>query len=123
MVAGNGTYPPDPQAFAVARYLPSGKLDASFAGVGEQTTASGGADARATAIAVFGNGDIVAAGATGPSRGNDFALARYDADGSLDTGFGDNGRQLTDFGAIDEAHALAVQPDGRIVLGGRVAGR
>ena len=70
------------------------------------------------AIALLGNGKIVAAGATGPSRGNDFALARYGADGSLDAGFGDDGRQLTDFGGIDEAHALAIQPDGKIVLAG-----
>ena len=118
VVAGSVTNPPDTQRFLLVRYLPDGELDPSFSDDGWQATAFAGSDARVQAIELLANGKIVAAGATGPSRGSDFALARYDADGSLDTGFGDNGRQLTDFGGIDQAHALAIQPDGRIVLAG-----
>src|SRR5579885_1516748 len=48
----------------------------------------------------------------------DFALARYDADGSLDLSFGSGGRVVTDFGGDDEAFAVAVQSDGKIVVAG-----
>src|SRR5438034_2314987 len=48
----------------------------------------------------------------------DFALARYNADGSVDLTFGSGGRVVTDFGGDDTAYALAVQPDGKIVVAG-----
>jgi uncharacterized delta-60 repeat protein len=48
----------------------------------------------------------------------DFALARYLPDGTLDATFGGNGTVLTDFTSIDQAHALALQPDGKIVVAG-----
>jgi hypothetical protein len=47
----------------------------------------------------------------------DFALARYNKDGSLDTSFGDDGKVTTDFGGtVDQAFALAIQRNGKIVL-------
>jgi hypothetical protein len=50
---------------------------------------------------------------------SDFALARYNADGSLDSSFGNNGKLTTDFdGQQDSARALAIQPDNKIVLVG-----
>ena len=55
---------------------------------------------------------------TAPTK--DFALARYNPDGSLDDSFGTGGRVLTDFGssADDEARAVALQSDGKIVVAG-----
>ena len=48
----------------------------------------------------------------------DFVVARFSADGTLDTSFGSGGKVLTDLGAEDEAEAVAVQPDGKIVVVG-----
>src|SRR6185436_10147223 len=51
--------------------------------------------------------------------GLDFAVARYNADGSLDTTFGSGGKLTTAFSAdSDTAYALLLQPDGKIVVGG-----
>ncbi|MFD4509682.1 calcium-binding protein [Streptomyces sp. NPDC058457] len=110
---------------AVARYNPDGTLDQSFGGDGKVTTALGsssqeGGDVRA--LAVQPDGKVVVAGEVGTTR-FDFVLVRYNTDGSLDTGFGTNGIQRTDFGDYDSAEALAVQPDGRIVAAGSSGGR
>jgi hypothetical protein len=57
-------------------------------------------------------------GLFGPNT--DFQLARYTSDGTLDLGFGFGGLVTTDFfGANDRARAMALQPDGAIVLAGR----
>jgi uncharacterized delta-60 repeat protein len=50
----------------------------------------------------------------------DFAVPRYNVDGSLDTSFSGDGRQSTDFGGADFGHALALQPDGKLIVAGRV---
>lgn len=65
-------------------------------------------------MAVQTDGKIVVAG-----RGNNnFAVVRYNSDGSPDTNFGVGGVAITDFGANDEAHALTIQSDGKIVVVG-----
>src|ERR671910_911151 len=63
---------------------------------------------------------IVAAGRSSNGTNNDFALARYHADGTLDTGFGGgDGLVTTPVGTgTDEANALVLQPDGKIILAG-----
>ena len=108
--------------FAVARYTAVGSLDLSFDGDGLATTTLGGADVSMS-IALQPDGKIVAAGFTnaGPNPDN-FALVRYDEDGSLDPSFDGDGRVITDFGASDRAFAVAVQPDGRIVAAGHTTG-
>jgi uncharacterized delta-60 repeat protein len=112
--------------FALARYNPNGSLDTTFSGDGKQTTNFGGGDDLANGVALQGDGKIVAVGFTGgvatPSGGNDFALVRYNADGSVDTTFSGDGRQTTDFGGLDNATGVAIQADGKIVVVGR-AGR
>ena len=53
------------------------------------------------------------------SRRTNFALARYDSNGALDTGFANAGKLTVDFfGFTDLAESVAVQADGKIVLGG-----
>jgi uncharacterized delta-60 repeat protein len=103
--------------FAIARHQPDGSLDPSFSGNGKRTTDFGGLD-DANAAVVQGNGKIVAAGQGGDAE--DFALARYNADGSLDKSFSGDGKQTTDFLNRDGATALALQPNGKIVAVGRV---
>jgi len=106
--------------FAVVRYRPDGRLDTSFGTGGSATFGFDGQESIAHAIAVQPDGRIVVAGETlGTGARADFALVRLDADGSLDSTFGERGRILTDFeGGRDVAHALVLQPDGKIVVAG-----
>ncbi len=111
--------------FALARYNPDGSLDPSFGNGGKVTTDFGGA-ADAFALALQQDGKIVATGPCFVFRNYFFALARYNADGSLDANFGTGGKVLTHFvfaGPLalrgrDFAEALALQPDGKIVVAG-----
>jgi uncharacterized delta-60 repeat protein len=107
--------------FALARYNANGSLDRSFGTAGRVTTPFGGVDARVTGVAVQADGRIVAAGftRTAPGGAVQFAVARYDSDGTLDTSFGTGGKVTTSFGGTDdEAAGVAVQADGRIVAAG-----
>jgi len=112
--------------FALARYNTDGALDTSFSGDGKQTTDFAARDDGGAAVALQGDGKIVVSGGSGePFAGNgDFALARYNADGSLDTSFAGDGKQTTDFdGGHDSGAAMALQGDGKIVVaGGSLAG-
>ena len=75
--------------FALARYNADGSLDTSFDGDGKATTDFGPGIEDAFTVAIQGNGKIVAAGSAAPGGFCcTFALARYNADGSLDTTFG-----------------------------------
>ena len=113
---------PGDDDFALARYRRDGTLDATFGSGGRVTTDFGGVD-EAFAVGVQRNGRIVAAGTThSGSTNNDFALARYRRDGTLDATFGTGGRVTTDIaGSFDRARAVLVQPDGRIVAAGRAS--
>uniref|UniRef100_A0AAU2K1G8 Calcium-binding protein n=1 Tax=Streptomyces sp. NBC_00049 TaxID=2903617 RepID=A0AAU2K1G8_9ACTN len=102
--------------FTLARYNADGSLDTSFDTDGKVTTDVTGSVDQAFSVALQADGKIVAAG-----RGDsDFGLARYNADGSLDTSFDTDGKVTTDFtGSFDQAFSVAVQADGKIVAAGR----
>src|SRR5262252_4069855 len=88
--------------FGVARLNPDGTIDKSFSGGGVTTDFSGGDD-RGFAVAIQPDGKIVAAGtATTTKGGFDFGVARYNAAGTLDTGFGSGGKVTTDFNGKDD---------------------
>lgn len=97
-------------------------LDPSFGGDGTVLTSIGTGSARANAVAREPDGRIVAAGilrndATG--GGNEIAVARYLPSGALDKSFGAGGivhEQFTEDGTA--ANAVAIQPDGRILVAG-----
>ena len=86
------------------------------------TTDFGGRSDSAGDVAIQADGKIVAAGSGFPAavRPLDFALARYNRDGTLDSTFGDGGKVLTTFepNSIDGANAVVIQPDGKIVAAG-----
>ena len=108
--------------FAVVRYLQDGRLDPTFAGSGGVITAvdpqsGAGHNDIGRAVAVDPQGRILVAGETGGAF-KDLALVRYLADGSLDPAFGDGGGVVTDLGGDDRAQALALQPDGKILVAG-----
>lgn len=105
--------------FALARYNSNGTLDGSFGAGGRKTIPFGPVSvAQANALAIQRDGKIVVAGASNITTAPDFALARLNTDGSLDTTFGNGGQVVTNFGGVDEAFAVALQTDGKIVAAG-----
>jgi len=110
--------------FVVVRFNVDGSLDTSFGGHqlsgGKQTTDFGGFD-YGLAVAIQSDGKIVIAGTTSNAWSSDFAIARYNIDGSLDATFSDDGKQTTDLGGEDGASSVAIQADGKIVAVGRSA--
>ncbi|HEY6330231.1 MAG TPA: delta-60 repeat domain-containing protein [Blastocatellia bacterium] len=111
---------PEVSNFALARYNVDGTLDSTFGTGGKVTTGFSGSIDQGFGLALQSNGQIVVAGkAEFPTTMDDFALARYNADGSLDTTFGSGGKVTTDFfGGQDTAFGVVIQSDGAIVAGG-----
>jgi uncharacterized delta-60 repeat protein len=109
--------------FALVRLQPNGAVDASFGVGGIVTTAIGSGLDRAWAMALQPDGKIVLAGQTRVGALDDFAMARYNSNGSLDTSFGSGGKVITQLSANfdDIAYAIQMQPDGKILLGGWVS--
>lgn len=109
---GSSTYD-----FVVARLNSDGSPDTSFSGDGFATKAINTNDEFGYATLVQGNGKILAAGFSFGS-GHDFAVARFTTDGSADANFGSSGSVTTDINGTDIAQAIALTPDGRIVVAG-----
>ena len=100
--------------FLLVRYNSDGSLDTSFAGV-VAITDLGGIDSGAS-MTVQADGKIVVSGRSD----GDFAVVRYNSDGSLDTSFGGgDGIVITDIGLVDLGLGVTVQTDGKIVVSGQ----
>jgi uncharacterized delta-60 repeat protein len=105
--------------FAVVRYNTDGSLDTSFSGDGIVTTAIGAFDDRSYSIALQSDGKIITAGSSSLSSYYNFALVRYNADGTLDTSFNGDGIVTTDLGDFDDiVTSVVLQSDGMIVAAG-----
>ena len=104
--------------FVVIRYLTDGTLDTSFGGDGIVRTPGGAHFWGGEDLAIQPNGKIVVVGTAGESRVKTaFAVARFRPNGTKDPNFGDGGRLVTPF-ASGQAHAVALQANGRIVVAG-----
>jgi len=104
------------QSPAVAQ---GGSLDPAFGSGGTVVTNVGAGDAAVEGIALPPDGRIVVAGYAWNGTDQDIAVARYTASGVLDPTFGSGGITLTDVnGDQNGAEAVALQPDGRIVVVG-----
>jgi uncharacterized delta-60 repeat protein len=121
VVAGLGFQPNRSSDFVLARYNPDGSLDASFDRDGRVFTDFGFGDS-AYALTIQPDGKIIAAGNAHSSLSrdaNEFGVARYNPDGSLDASFDGDGKVVTAFTPLtDVAVDAVVQPDGKIVVGG-----
>jgi uncharacterized delta-60 repeat protein len=106
IIAAGGVVGPSGAIFALARYLPDGRLDTTFSGDGKLTIDVGGREINA--LVVQPDGKIVAVGTT--------ALARFRPNGALDATFGTAGVVSVDF----EQLAAVRQPDGKIVTSGQI---
>jgi uncharacterized delta-60 repeat protein len=133
VVAGSSGREGAPYDFALVRYLPSGAVDTRFGSGGKAFADFGGrAHDVGQGAALQPDGKIVVVGGSDPA-GDDspwrLAVARFNAGGALDPGFGSGGRVMTDFPPsssghdLDIGYAVALQPDRKIVVAGEASGR
>jgi uncharacterized delta-60 repeat protein len=106
----------------LVRYNPDGSLDTTFNGSGALLTELQATDFTGGSVSIQADGKILVA-AMDATRGlvdSDFALARFNADGSVDTSFGVNGKVVTDLGANrqDIVGRATLQADGKILVAG-----
>ena len=107
------------QDFALLRYLSNGTLDTTFGSGGKVLTSITSGDDSAGEISLLADGKIVVAGRAGGGNNSDFALARYLANGTLDTTFGNSGKVITAISPVDDVPlGMTVQPDGKILVSG-----
>lgn len=115
--------------FGLARYLPNGQLDTSFGQAGLAPVGFAFNGDNGTAVAIQPDGKIIWVGTQGnpnftPGGTFEFAVARFNANGTLDSSFGTGGKASTEFfspplqGAQEFANAVLVQPDGKILVAG-----
>jgi uncharacterized delta-60 repeat protein len=121
VLAGRVTLPGNVETLALVRYNPDGSLDDGFGAGGKVI-----ADPQlgfffpdgSKSLAIQSDGKIVVGGGTSLS-GTDFALVRFNPNGSLDGGFGTGGRVITDLvGGNDHLADVALQTDGKIIAAG-----
>jgi uncharacterized delta-60 repeat protein len=120
VVGGFATRSNGNSEFALVQLNSNGARDPEFGWGGIVTTDFFGDSDIIFKLALQSDGKILVSGAAKRSAtGSDFALARYNSHGSLDSGFGLGGKVTTDFlGLDDHGFALMIQPDGRILVGG-----
>jgi uncharacterized delta-60 repeat protein len=117
VVAGWASIPVTQYDMAVVRYTSGGELDPTFSGDGIATIDFNSAIDYAYSVALQADGRIIVAGSTDDGSGIDVAMARLTADGQLDTTFDGDGKLSTSIAPYDaEAHSVAIQPDGKIVV-------
>ena len=108
-------------AFSLARLNPDGSLDNLFGSGGKVVTSIGISASEIFAVAIQGDGKIVAAGYSTQDfdLGTDFTLVRYNTDGTLDNSFGTGGIVITDLNISEDGiYSIAIQPDGKILATG-----
>lgn len=95
---------------------------AFHAGSGLVTTDFGSGNDVAESVAIQSDGKLVVAGYASNGADNDFAIARYNVDGSPDLSFGGTGVVIVPVGSgLDQAYSVAIQDDGRILVAGESA--
>ncbi len=101
----------------------SGALDPTFSDDGKVVLSFGGKQHRGYDVAIQPDGKVVVVGEKAFGSGaSDFAVARYNANGTLDKTFSGDGKQTVNIGLIDLALGVAIQADGKIVVGGQTSG-
>lgn len=107
--------------FALARYHADGRPDSTFGTAGKATLDLNGGDI-ANSVALLADGRFIVAGGAAIGSERDFGVVRFNENGTIDLGFGASGLTSTDFGGVDMAFDIVVEPDGRIVAAGSIDG-
>ena len=103
--------------YQITRYNTDGTIDTTFANAGTVLEPLGPGNGQAFAVALQADGKVVVAGDVTSDR-NKFGIARFNTDGTLDLLFGGGGSAVAIGPGDAGAHAMVIQPDGKIVLGG-----
>ncbi len=104
--------------FILARYNTNGTLDASFGIGGVSITDAGSTSDVPNAVAIEGNGKIIAGGQSYVGGISQFALIQYNSNGVPDPFFGTNGVVITNFGNSCNINSIAIQTDNKIIAAG-----
>jgi uncharacterized delta-60 repeat protein len=110
--------------FAVVRSAAAadGELDPTFGTGGRVVTDFNNSNDVLIDLVLQTDGKILAVGFTYPTGSSPhISLVRYNTDGTLDAGFGSGGKVVTQISPNDGADAVAVQSDGKIVVGGNAS--
>jgi uncharacterized delta-60 repeat protein/uncharacterized repeat protein (TIGR01451 family) len=119
VVVGGVTSQPLDTRMTLARLDDDGRFDTSFSDDGLVLDTVAGDLDEARGVALQEDGKVVVAGESRAGAAGDFAVARYNADGTLDDSFGRGGRVVTDVSdGSDGGYAVIVDPDGKIVVAG-----
>jgi uncharacterized delta-60 repeat protein len=127
LVAGNSDDPSGHRTVGVARLRTDGSLDRSFGGDGLAVHGMSHGDEYVTAMTLQGSRIIVVGACSSVIGQLDFCVMRLLDDGRIDATFGGDGRVRTDFGdggdlrSVNVPGGVAIQPDGKIVVGGDAA--
>jgi uncharacterized delta-60 repeat protein len=126
VAAGLDNTPAATESFGLFRYNANGTLDTTFGTSGIASASFTDFLNNPSDLAIQPNGDIIEVGDAESADGtvNEFAIARFTPDGTLDTTFGTGGEVTTNFvgvatgGASNPADSVLVQPNGDILVGG-----
>ncbi len=109
-----------PNDFLIVRYNADGSIDNTFGTNGATITPIGNASEIALGVSIQKDGKIVAIGFSNNGANNDFAVVRYNTNGTLDTSFDGDGKLTMPIGSgSDNSNGIAIQEDGKIVVVGR----
>ncbi|MCF6186203.1 MAG: hypothetical protein L3J49_01835 [Desulfobulbaceae bacterium] len=113
----------DSLSFSLIRLLADGSPDSSFNGDGTVLLDLARGDDEILALGLTPDGHIFAGGYTTNGTDRDFSLLRFNADGSLDSNFGNQGKVFTSVGnSDDEITALVALSNGDVLVVGSAAG-
>lgn len=116
----NGDFLALQEGWQVVSFNANGTLDTNFGDGGVASISFGGTNDQAYAMALQPDGKIVVAGETNVNGVYEFAVARFNPDGTIDTSFGSSGEVITSLGSgTDMIYSVAIQSNGQIVVAGR----
>ncbi len=123
LVAGDTNFSSSQVIFSLVRYNSDGSLDNSFDNDGKVTTPfvtnpTSSTTSSAKSIVIQSDGKILAAGSTNVGTTYDFAIVRYNIDGSLDNTFDSDGIVITHLAGDDFGYSVAIQNDDKIIVAG-----
>jgi uncharacterized delta-60 repeat protein len=105
--------------FCIERFNSNGTLDTSFGYSGKVIQSIGSDSDEGYSLVIQPDGKILLGGYCQGVSNTDFCIARFNSDGTLDTTFGTSGKVIQPIGSsLDYGYSLAIQPDGKILLGG-----
>lgn len=111
IIVGGNAFSGANNNFPITRYNTDGSIDTTF-------TNNGTLSAFINALAIQPDGKIVGAGSAFGTSNSDFLLTRLESNGTFDTSFDGDGKVLTNILSQDIVQAVALQPDGKIVVAG-----